>query len=51
MWMGLPQLLLPLVPKLTHKIDPLSGELRFLIFAVSCFMERQHRVLITPGHS
>ena len=40
MWMGLPQLLvLPLVPRLTHKIDPrYLVSFGFLIFAVSCFM-------------
>ena len=40
MWMGLPQLLvLPLVPKLTHKIDPrYLVSFGFLVFAISCFM-------------
>ena len=38
--MGLPQLLvLPLVPKLTHKIDPrYLVSFGFLVFAISCFM-------------
>ncbi|MFM4805223.1 DHA2 family efflux MFS transporter permease subunit [Aeromonas bivalvium] len=40
MWMGLPQLLvLPLVPRLVHKVDPrYLVSFGFLIFGVSCFM-------------